>query len=323
MYIANLNNCWFTNVGEGFIDIGVYALFTKIKTSLDYIQYGALSNMSNFYLKNLRSENNIKLSDLNTVRNNVIKNQVRISNYFYPDLIIAPGMFATKGFVNGDDNSEIAIMREIKSHGGEVGFLGLGCAEYSRKEADCFLKTLEKLNPLFVVTRDQKTYDLLNNYIECYQGIDCAFWIDEVYNPKGIKHKDYIISTFNRSDEPEDLCQHPEFIRPWHMQYFLTNKKTKFLRKKNIMISDSPYEYITWYANAKLVYTDLLHATIISLLFNTPVKFYPVDKRSDAILSLSGLLKDQYGFLLLDLKILREIKDKEEEYIINKLRKMI
>ncbi len=40
------------------------------------------------------------------------------------------------------------------------------------------------------------------------------------------------------------------------------------------MIFDTPYDYLTVYANARMVYTDLVHTTIVYLMYETQVKYW-------------------------------------------------
>ena len=185
----------------------------------------------------------------------------------------------------------------------------------NEEERDKVLTGLDILKPLFVVTRDQATYDLYKDYFECKKGLDCAFWLNQDFQPNGIKHIDYDISTFNRSDEPDDIALKDIIIRPWHMPYNLNPTKTRYLSKSNLFVSDSPYEYLTLYANASHVYTDLVHATIPCLLYNTPVKYWYVDKRSNAFESIKYLWKDENGFMFLDHKELYLEKIEIEKYI--------
>lgn len=322
MYIANANNCWFTNVGEGFIDIGVQNLFLNLKKRRSDIKYGVMSSMSQFYLGDLYAKKEENFGSLIQYRQTSSKNGVKLENYFYPDLLILPGMFASKSF-SCNQNDWIARQRilaeKVKENGGEVAFLGLGAEKYTDDEKRAFLKLLNVIKPLFIITRDKKTFELFHNDVECIQGLDCAFWTGENFNPRGIKHTHYSISTFNRSDEPEALAVHTEFIRPWHMQHYLTVEKDRYLKKNNLMISDSPYDYIMWYANADRVYTDLVHATIISLLYGTPVKYFSIDQRSDAFESLPFINIDKDGFMTIDQTSLMRKKIMIEDYILEKI----
>ena len=322
MYIANANNCWFTNVGEGFIDIGVQNLFINLKKRKADIRYGVMSSMTQFYLSMLYSKKQENFYELSYLREASAKRGVKLENYFLPDIYILPGMFASNSFACNQDDwiaRQRIVAEQIKQNGGEIAFLGLGAETYSDEERKNFLKVLKILDPIFVITRDRKTYELFHNDVECVQGLDCAFWVIDGFDPRGVKHSAYTLSTFNRSDEPEELSVHDEFIRPWHMQYDLTIEKTRYLRKKNLMVSDSPYDYIMWYANADKVYTDLVHATIISLLYGVPVKYFPIDQRSDAFESLSFIQKDNDGFMSIDQLALEKQKKMVEDYIMGKI----
>lgn len=307
MYIANINNCWFTNLGEAFIDIGVKEIIKNIQKRHRNIKFGAISTMNQFYLSPIMQENK------GTLFNN--------SDFFTPDLLILPGMMATSEFYEIRDNRLriTSYALELKRRGSQIVFLGMGGWEYSRKEKEDFLKILKLLDPLFIITRDEKTYNMYKDYVECIKGLDCCFWVDEGFDPRGLNNPGYIVSTFNRSDEPDEIQKMKNLIHPWHMMYYMNERYTKYLSKENLFMSDSPYEYLTIYANAKKVYTDLVHATIPSLLYGTPVKYYDIDNRKDAFLSLEYLEKDDEGFLSIDANKLKEEKLKIEKYIEKKL----
>ena len=182
---------------------------------------------------------------------------------------------------------------------------------------------MELLRPLLIVTRDKKTYDLYSDYFECKKGLDCAFWLDDEYNPVGLRHEKYIVSTFNRSDEPVELPDREKYVHPWHFQYALDERKTRYLSKSNLFVSDSPYEYLTLYANADRVYTDMVHATIPSLVYGTLVKYYQIDDRRDAFESLSYIHKDSENFLAIDRKLLTVEKRRIENYVLRKIEQII
>ena len=84
MYIANANNCWFTNVGEGFIDIGVQNLFINLKKRKADIRYGVMSSMTQFYLSMLYSKKQENFDELIYLREASAKRGVKLENYFFP-----------------------------------------------------------------------------------------------------------------------------------------------------------------------------------------------------------------------------------------------
>ena len=303
MYIALNNNCWFTNIGEAFIDIGLKTLLSNILSREDNIQIGSVSPMSKFYLPS-------------EAKNRALFN----GDFFIPDMLMLSGMYAvSEMFTTNNMFGTFMYAKKIKKLGGQIAFVGLGGLEYNEKERDDVLRGMELLQPLFIVTRDQLTFNLYSDYFECIKGLDCAFWLEEASNPIGMRHKEYVVSTFNRSDEPEEIAMMKDVIHPWHMQYSLDSKKTKYLSKQNLFVSDSPYEYLTLYANASRVYTDLVHATIPSLLYKTPVKYWKYDNRRNAFEHIEYLKKDKEGFLSINKKLLQLEKESIEKYIYKQI----
>ena len=304
MYVVNNNNCWFTNVGEAFIDIGVKSIINNIAAKHSEIKFAAISPMSNYYLNAIGYRENKKYNAFDPTQ------------WLVPDVCIFAGMYGTAKFA---DSHTLEIARNIKRAGGKIAFLGFGAEQYDDKERNVVIKVLEELKPLLLVTRDEKTYMLYKDYVDCIKGLDCAFWVNDDYMPVNMKSKKYVVSTFNRSDETDDVACMDNLIHPWHMQYSLDNKKTRYLSKKNLMISDSPYEYLTLYANADRVYTDLVHATVASLAYGTPVKYYQIDERRDVFESLEYLKYDNEGFMSVDMDELNKEKIKIETYVCKKI----
>lgn len=304
MYICSNNNSWFTNVGEAFIDLGVKAIIANLAKENKDIHYACVSPMSGRYLPK-------------QAKSRAFKNGL----FFKPDIIFLAGMYATsKSFANDGSSFTYEYAKTLSKLGKRIAYIGMGGNNYTIKERDDVLRGMERLKPLFVVTRDKKTYDLYSDYFECKKGLDCAFWLEDEYNPKGLEHSNYVISTFNRSDEPEELMDREYYVHPWHFQHTLDEHKTRYLAKNNLFISDSPFEYLTLYANADKVYTDMVHATIPSLVYGTPVKYYQIDNRRNAFESIEYIHKDGSGFMYIDKKLLLENKKQIEQYILDKLK---
>lgn len=313
MYIINNFNCWFTNVGEAFIDLGLKNIVDNIAKKNPEIKFGALSSMSNFYIGNV--------TDMNSpARNNIFN----LREYYRPDVFVMTGMCLTEE-MSTKENPYATRQNAlgIKQLGGEIALIGVGGYKYDKNEREHVLRVLDKIKPIVMITRDSKTYNMYKDYFDCKKGLDCAFWVKDSFDPTGMNTNEYIVSSFNRTDEPEDIACMDNLIHPWHMQYSLSSKKTRYLSKKNLMVSDSPYEYLTLYANAKKVYMDLVHATIPSLVYGTPVKYYQVDNRRDAFESLTYINYDSDGFMTLDQNKLHNQKKEIENYIELVLKKYI
>lgn len=86
-----------------------------------------------------------------------------------------------------------------------------------------------------------------------------------------------------------------------------------------MFVSDSPFEYLTLYANADKVYTDMVHATIPSLVYETPVKYYQIDDRRNAFESLDYIYTDEFGFMTIDKRLLIIEKRQIEDYVLKKI----
>jgi hypothetical protein len=317
MKVTYFNNCWFTNVGEGFIDIGAYKMIKHIfgeETSVVTV-----TTMSDWYVdknKNWKSlpSKLVKKFSPKKFESQYLEKTANLFDLYKTDYFVLAGMFATESFLNAKSSK---LLLKIAQNGTKIIFLGLGGATYTKQEVEKFSRYLKQLNPYLVVTRDYATYENYKDTVNCISGIDCAFWIKDSFNPKCAVNKEFDIVTFNRTKEPEKYSKIKDrlIIKPQHFQYEFNTK----LICENCMISDSPYDYISLYANASYVYTDLVHATVISLEYGTPVQFMPVDGRAKLFDHLEGLTKDENGFLHLD-----ELKlENQKNEIISKIKRNI
>lgn len=103
MYIAHDFNCWFTNVVEAFIDIGVKSIINKLMQKDTTIKYGSVSAMSNMYI--------------GAADKNAIQRTFKARDYFRPDLYVLPGMFASKEFADSKGGTR-RIAQSIVENGG-------------------------------------------------------------------------------------------------------------------------------------------------------------------------------------------------------------
>lgn len=300
MRVLYFNNCWFENVGEAFIDIGAMELIKRVFNNPQIVN---ISAMNNFYIKKLLSDDEQY-------------EYLGMSRYYSGDYIVFAGLFASEIFINGKLSFSPNMLRNFKKKGAKVIFLGLGQAKYSDTEIDKFKKFLEEIKPELIVSRDNAVYENFKDVAPSINGIDCAFWVNDVYNPKAHVDVPYDVVAFNRSEYPKDFTSEREIITAYHFQYYMNKDKLK----NNMLISDTPYDYLTLYANAEKVYTDLVHATIASLQYGTHVKFCPVDKRGYAVEALKDIIKyDEDGYMYLKIEELNRIKARIEMQIKEKL----
>lgn len=308
------DNCWMTNIGEAFIDIGARKLLENIGDNKIIVN----STMSQWYLNDINKKNTRrnciqKFANGKTYMANV-SDCFKLQDYFKPDYFVLAGMFASELM---EESETLELLKYYKKYGTKIMFLGLGGEHYTEKERDYFSRILEFLKPEIVITRDKKTYEAYKDVIYCYQGIDCALWTREVYDPKGFPCNDYYLLTFNRIDEPSELEEKygNKIIRPYHTLWGVDAHK-KVVKREKLFLSDSPFDYLSLYANAKAVYTDMVHATLISLMYDVPVRYYHFDNRRDAFDSLPIISNGE--FLKIDIDKL-DIKKKEVENIVKSI----
>lgn len=301
MSVLYYNNCWFTNVGEAFIDIGAMKLIQYLFPDQRIVNF---SRMSDYYISHLAGSGRQKA--------------VNMWEYIGDegDYLILPGMFACEEYLNS--LKERNFVDELLERGVKLVFLGLGQCVYTQSETDSFRRYLECVRPEFVITRDAITYENFKDVATCINGMDCAFWIKDSYNPSKVKpHQKYDVLTYNRSNESSRALKMigVNYVRAWHMQYGMKNRDIK----DNVLISDTPYDYLSLYACAHEVYTDLVHAAVPALQYGKHVLFERVDKRGGVIDAIENLQIDSRGLLYVDEKDL----EKQKNHIVNEISKLI
>lgn len=306
MKIAYYNNCWFTNVGEAFIDIGAMNIINKL---WDHPKVACISDMSDWYATYV-----IRKYTSRFHRPKLNVNSAKMYEYLEADYFVMSGMFASERYLESPGRT---MVDTLVSKGTKLILLGVGSEKYSEQERDALSRYYEKIRPELIITRDQKTYEAYKDCAEAISGLDCAFWIKDSFDPRGFVKESYNVYTFNRSVEPIiDDRDGLEIVRPWHMQWFTTLDRLR----EGYLLSDTPYDYLTVYANANRVYTDLVHATIPSLQYGVPVKYYYIDSRSNSFASVENLKIDELGFMTVDESDLSTQKDNLMDKIKIKLR---
>lgn len=295
--VIYFNNCWFTNVGEAFIDVGGIELIRQILG--EDIQLACISAMTDYYCRNAPRRNTSRF--FKSSANLDLSSTFKLSNHLNADYVILPGMVGTQEYLAAPSRKMVDTLVE---KGCRPIFLGLGCDKYDEKEADALRRYFEDIKPALITSRDNETFEIFKDVAPCVKGIDCALWSVDKFDPRGFVDKSYEVITFNRTIEPQELHSHQSnVVRPWHMQYSYRYEDYH----DSGLISDTPMDYLTLYANAKRVYTDLVHATIVSLMYGTPVKYWRTDKRCQAFYALDDL-QDNGGWLSTSEDILQKQK---------------
>lgn len=297
--IAYYGNCWMTNLGESFIDIGAMELLKQAVPDSNVI---FVTPMSQYYNNEMRVKSGNRFSS----REKAMSNAAHLGMYIDIDILVLSGMFASEEFLClGSASYWIEDFLRLNPHV-KVLFMGIGGALYTPREVSVFVDYIEKkLNLIGFISRDHETFNLYKEKVpDCYTGIDCAFFVSDAYDPRGFSKKDYVVSSFNNIGEPAEIKSIGfDVIRPQHMFYHASFDEGI----ENLFISDAPYDYLSLYANAREIHTDLVHATIVSLAYDKPVKYYHDSKRSSAFETI-GALRDSSGYVSVSREVLKSKK---------------
>jgi hypothetical protein len=185
------------------------------------------------------------------------------------DVIVLPGMVLCEWVLR---LIEDALRTAVRS-GVRLLFVGAGMEAYSAEEAQHVGRLLEELQPLGLLSRDRRTYDLLASSVEvAAPGIDCGFFVRDAFRPPPVRLPAYVVATFDRGPAPAlDLGQrllvhaHHRCFGPIPPHHWGTDRT---------LISDLPEDYLTLYANASEVHSSRVHACVAALSYGVPARLY-------------------------------------------------
>jgi len=205
------------------------------------------------------------------------------------------------GCVLNDRLGRVADKIEQMRHRPKIIFLGAGARNYDAATVTVVGDILKRLQPDLLVTRDSSALEHFGGFFRhARQGIDCAYWVSDAV-PALPNRKDYQIRTFNRmadpgsGDEPVLRLNHNPFrltVEPngrvlRRAIYHLAKRKNAAIQPSDF-ISDDISEYLRLYSGAREVHTDMVHATVASAAYGTPVRMYYRTPRQEVITSVLG-----------------------------------
>jgi len=281
---------WLTNIGNGFIDMGARICLERSFPNAEIIEVSGYANyvMDEYSLWSF---------------NNVIKRKLMNKNYPSFDIMNAKNSIDISEFIDLDE-IDVAVMAGcvlyehalrkytktfmlLKEKEIPLILLGAGGGDYSKETQRYVNKFIDKIKPFALLTRDSTSYELYSKrFTFSYDGIDCAFFIDEWYKPP-VSNKSFIVATFDKVREPhlhtdKDIIRltHTPFGHPskrWmHTIHLLLRRLPTHisLNKLNIFFSDDIKDYLFFYANAEEVHSDRVHACVASLVYGNKAKLY-------------------------------------------------
>jgi len=272
---------WWFNIGDGFVKLGAEHLLGNLFGAHTIFPVSALGAN--------------KFSML--PRNSYMPN--------FPSLLDAlegsTERIVLAGCVLNDRLGIVADKIEQMRHRPKIIFLGAGARNYDGATIAVVGDILKRLRPDLLVTRDSSALEHFGEFFRhARQGIDCAYWVSDAV-PALPCRKDYQIRTFNRmadpgsGDEPVLRLNHNPFRltvepngRVLRRALYHLAKRSNPVVKSSEFISDDISEYLRLYSSAREVHTDMVHATVASAAYGTPVRMYYRTPRQEVITSVLG-----------------------------------
>lgn len=281
-------NTWITNVGNGFIDKGARTIIEKAFPDAEIVEASGFPNLAaDRKQKGVLSGLYRPLGPIGDLIEYLKPSRepidmINISELVDFDLCILPGCVLYEHVL---DKYEKTLM-EIRSRDIPIIILGGGGGDYEQSTKNYVRKKLDELGVRGLITRDSIAYESYSNSVpKSYDGIDCAFFIDEWHSPVQ-SNKEFIASTFDHNSEPDyntsfDIirCDHTPFgnSRPFQgsiKEYWDSFHKSEFFSSDNIFISDSVTDYLFIYRNSRQTHSDRIHACVPTLAYGNKAKFY-------------------------------------------------
>lgn len=173
-----------------------------------------------------------------------------------------------------------ATLSKLKKKNVKIIFNGVGGSGYSKRELSMVKKFLTEIEPYAFISRDEVAFEHYHELAKhSYDGVDCAFFLNDIFEPAEMEVPRYTVLTFDKHREPDMNLDYELVIRVHHKPIYDVPREA--LESPNIFISDSPEDYFNIYANAESVHTDRVHACVPALSFGTRCKLYYADVMPD------------------------------------------
>lgn len=269
---------WPINIGNAFLDLGALAI---LRAALPDANIVLASEMPRWIFFNSWKEEKRSRgffhsgSNEATNKQEVMERALDIGAVMKCDLAVFSGMAMCEEFMTINGPPVLALAeRGIPSL-----LLGAGADHYTKKEEELFGQFLTQLKPMAFISRDEPSFEMFARFVpNSVRGIDCGWFLSNAYTPPPLMLPPYIVSTFDSKPEPDIDAKGRLIVRSHHECW--GPSPAHYLRDKNTLISDVPYDYLNLYAFAEEVYSDRVHACVAGLSYGRPVRLYSDSPRS-------------------------------------------
>ena len=284
---------WKTNIGNAFIDAGAKGIIKQAFPNAEIVEFSGYHHLisNQIQLGRFSGAGKILGPVKETTGVQALKQSIKtrkqkqsgassfvsLSEFVDVDLAVLPGCIL---YSHGLGNY-IEALRNLRERNIPVFLLGAGGGNYQKDTRQTVKQYLDKIEISGLITRDSTAYDSYKTSVpQAHDGIDCAFFLDEVYDPKPANDS-FITLTFDKITEPEIKSDqsvvrpdHEPFGEPFEGPIPSLLRDNKRFNEEGVFISDSMEDYLFIYSNTKETHSDRIHACIPTLVYGNKAKFY-------------------------------------------------
>lgn len=286
---------WPPNIGNAFIDLGS---IQALKMAFPDAKIFFASELPTWLFTQIKRRQNV----------------FSLAKYIECDYVVVSGMNCCQMFID----TEGEAIRYLSEKGVKVIFSGCGQRNYDEQETTAFRQFLSQLNLAAFISRDSVTYgNLAAGASVSFDGIDCAFFLPEAYEPPSLDMEEYVIYNFDSSLKDLNLATDKKVVNLHHSLWPYMNKH--HVDDPDCLISDIPYDYLTLYANTSATYSDRVHACIATLAYGKRARLYASTPRANLFKRIGA--GDLYDRLVeIDMDALAKIKTAQIEFLRDNLK---
>lgn len=276
---------WEVNIGNGFIDKGAKMAIERAFPDADIVEVSGYPNLAASrrdagFLPDPPLISNTPSYGTQWGDDSSLSNVANVADFVDTDLAVLPGCILYDHVLE----RYAPVFESLKERDIPIILLGAGGWDYGRTTAKYVREFIDAIGPAGIITRDSDAYETYQNDVErSYDGIDCAFYIDEWYQPPEA-NQELVMATFDKGEEPQ-IATDKQIVRADHhpigypngdiwMQYNKYKEQTEFFDQENIIVSDLLEDYLFFYANATQTHSDRIHACVPTLAYGNSAKFW-------------------------------------------------
>jgi len=305
-----LGGGWITNMGNAFLDLGLVELINQ--ASQNYQCY-VLSNTQRWIFDRVS-----KLLEFMTRGKKASASIFKLQQFVAADFVAIHGACLGMDWIKLHGEKISALVKR----GAKLLIIGGGMTSKAYRDKKDIKETkrfLEKVKPYVLVSRDEITFETFKEFAEySYNGIDCAFFINDAVKPPHLDCPPYVVFNFDKSKEPNIDTILPDkdvrIVRTHHSYFYSFKTLPSYYTKDNVLISDIPYDYLAIYANTCATYSNRIHACVATVSYGKPARLFTDNPRS-FLFERVGLGEITRELAVLDKRRVQEEKRRQIEFL--------